>query len=224
MKNLITFITICVVTATTAFAQNQKYIDAMTKAMHEMDTLQTTDQFLSIANKFERIALAERTEWLPYYYAALARVTSQYVAKDYTKTDEILDVAQKHINIADSLSPNNSEIILIKSMILGSRIMVDPMTRGQQFGMQSMMLMSLAMQADPTNPRPHYIMGQSLFYTPPQFGGGVDKACSSFATAKEKYATFKPASDLHPNWGEDQLDNAMKNCPATTDPNSGKQE
>ncbi len=224
MKKIIALMMMSVV-ATTTFAQNQKYIDAMTKAISEMDTMYTTDQFLSSANKFERIALAERSEWLPYYYAALARVSSQYVAKDYTKTDEVLDVAQKHIGIADSLMPNNSEILLVKAMIIGTRIMVDPMTRGQMYGMQSMMMLSLAMQADPNNPRPYFIMGQSLFYTPPQFGGGPDKACPMLTTAKEKFATFQPASSLHPNWGEEQVGAALKQCtPPPADPNSIKQE
>lgn len=222
MKKILPLFFICI-TSFTSFAQSPKFNDAMSKALKEMDTLKTADQFLSVSNKFERIALAEKNQWLPFYYAALARVTSQFIIEDHSKTDEVLDVAQKHANTADSLLPNNSEILVLKSMILGCRIMVDPMTRGQLYGMQSMMMLNQAMQVDPNNPRAYYIMGQSLFYTPPQFGGGKDAGCKMMHTSKEKYAIFKPATPLDPDWGEDQLDEVLKQC-SDVDPNTGKHE
>ncbi|MFZ1633019.1 MAG: hypothetical protein WBP43_04470 [Chitinophagales bacterium] len=221
MKNLFTII--CFMSITVASqAQSAKFNDAMTKALAEMDTLKTGDQFMAMSNKFERIALAEKNQWLPYYYAALSRVTATYIYNEPAKNDVILDVAEKYINVADSLMPNNSEIYVVKSMILGGRIMVDPMTRGQMYGMQSMMHLSKAMTLDPENPRSYYVMGLSLFYTPPQFGGGQDKGCEMLNTAKAKYATFKPASDLHPSWGEDQVDETLKQCtPPATPAGSG---
>ena len=218
MKNLLTVLFLVSI-GFTSYAQSPKFNDAMTKALAEMDTCKTGDQFMAMANKFERIALAEKNQWLPFYYASLARVTATFVYGDPSKNDAILDVAEKHAVTADSLMPNNSEIYVLRSMILGGRIMVDPMTRGQQYGMQSMMMMSKAMTLDPENPRSYYMMGQSLFYTPPQFGGGQDKGCAMLTTAKEKYATFKPASALHPNWGEDQVDETLKLCTPPSDSN-----
>ncbi len=209
MKRIIIYTVFCVITTLT-FGQNPKFIDAMKAALTEMDAAQTADQMLSMSNKFERIAMAEKTEWLPYYYAALARTTAVFMSENQSKTDEILDVAEKHALKADSLMPNNSETYVLRSMITGGRIMVDPTTRGQQYGMQSMMLMNQAMTLDPANPRSYYVMGQSLFYTPPQFGGGKDKGCEMMATAKEKYKTFTPASEIQPRWGEEQLDQSMK--------------
>ncbi len=209
MKQIITFTIVCVVT-TVAFGQSAKYMDAMSAALTEMDAAQTADQMLAMSNKFERIAMAEKIEWLPFYYAALARTTAVFMSENQNKTDEILDVAEKYALKADSLMPNSSEIYVLRSMITGGRIMVDPTTRGQQYGMQSMMLMNQAMTLDPANPRSYYVMGQSLFYTPPQFGGGKDKGCEMMATAKEKYKTFTPASEIHPRWGEQQLDQSMK--------------
>ncbi|MBC8047874.1 MAG: hypothetical protein H7Y00_13835, partial [Fimbriimonadaceae bacterium] len=185
MKIIITvFIAI---TSMTVFAQSAKFNDAMTKAITEMDSAKTAEQFLAVANKFERIALAEKNQWLPYYYSALSRTTATFISQNTSEIDAILDVAQKHINVADSLMPNNSEIVLMKGMILGGRIMVDPMSRGMQFGMQSSMLTSQAMTLDPNNPRSYLMMGQSLFYTPEQFGGGKEKGCVQLQIAKEKF-------------------------------------
>ena len=211
MKKLLSTLFIATI-AVSGFAQSAKYADAMTKALAEFDTISTGDQFMAVANKFERIAMAEKNQWQPYYYSGLARATAVFVYNDNAKTDAILDVAEAHAAKADSLSPSNSEIYVLKSMILGGRIMVDPMTRGQSYGMQSMMLINKAMSLDPNNPRAYFIMGQSLFYTPEQFGGGKTPGCSMMKTAKEKYATFKPAHQFDPNWGEEQVDEMLKQC------------
>ena len=157
-----------------SFSQNQKFIDAMTRSLEEMSNAATAEAFLAVSNRFERIALAEKTEWLPYYYAAYARSVSAFIAGDKSKVDEVLDVAQKLVDVADSLSPDNSEIVLMKAMVLAGRISVDPMSRGMQYGMQSGMLMQRAITLDDSNPRSYYMMGQSLFYTPEQFGGGKE--------------------------------------------------
>ncbi len=220
MKKLLFILTITLTTSA-VFAQSAKYNDAMTKTLTEMDTLRLADQFMAIANKFERIAMVEKNMWLPYYYSALARCTAVFMYNDNAKTDAILDVAEKHAKIADSLQPKNSEVLVLRSMVLGGRIMVDPMSRGQSLGMQGMMLMSEAMQIDPTNPRAYYMLGRSLFYTPPQFGGGKDQGCEMFTKSKANYAIFKPASALHPNWGEDQVDEMLLQCAPPKDPATG---
>ena len=124
MKKLLFILTLALTTST-VFAQSAKYNDAMTKTLAEMDTLKSGDQFMALANKFERIALAEKNMWLPYYYSALARCTAVFIYNDNAKTDAILDVAEKHAKIADSLQPKNSEILVLRSMVLGGRIMVD---------------------------------------------------------------------------------------------------
>ena len=220
MKKLLFILTITLTTSA-VFAQSAKYNDAMTKTLTEMDTLRLADQFMAIANKFERIAMVEKNMWLPYYYSALARCTAVFMYNDNAKTDAILDVAEKHAKIADSLQPKNSEVLVLRSMVLRGRIMVDPMSRGQSLGMQGMMLMSEAMQIDPTNPRAYYMLGRSLFYTPPQFGGGKDQGCEMFTKSKANYAIFKPASALHPNWGEDQVDEMLLQCAPPKDPATG---
>ena len=49
------------------------------------------------------------------------------------------------------------------------------------------------------------MQGTSLYYTPEQFGGGKAAACPVLKVAKEKMAQFKPASAIHPSWGEYNL-------------------
>ncbi|MFN3940019.1 MAG: hypothetical protein ACK4IY_05495 [Chitinophagales bacterium] len=192
--------------------QNTKYLDAMKKAIAEFSADSTAEQFTTVANKFERIALAEKIEWLPYYYAALSKTYVSFLSNDKSKVDEILDGAQKLADKADSLSPGNSEVVLLKSMILGGRIMVDPMSRGMQYGMQAGALTNQAIQLNPDNPRAYLMMGQSLFYTPEQFGGGKDKGCAMLQTSREKFEKFIPASEIDPDWGEDMLLQLIAQC------------
>jgi hypothetical protein len=72
--------------------------------------------------------------------------------------------------------------------------------------------METAMQQDATNPRPYLLKGQNLKYTPEQFGGGCKTAKPLLQTAADKFASFKPASDISPNWGMDRVNALLKDC------------
>lgn len=170
------------------------------------------ESLLSLANNFERIANAEKTEWLPYYYAAFIHVNLGFMQQDKEKIDGIADKANALIETADSLMPGNSEISCIKSMIASCHMMVNPMQRWMEYGKESSENMQAAMQQDPTNPRPYFLKGQGLKFTPESFGGGCKTAKPAFVTAMEKYASFKPASELHPSWGKEQVENLLKEC------------
>jgi hypothetical protein len=212
MKKLI-IITAAIVLSASTFAQSEKFTPAMKVAIAEIDAAFTKPaNFLTLANKFERIAVAEKNQWLPYYYAAYCQVNYGFMEQDKSKVDGIADKATALINVADSMMPNNSEISCIKSMIASCHMMVDAMTRWQEYGAESTGNMEKAMQQDPTNPRPYMLKGQSLKYTPEQFGGGCKTAKPALQTALDKYATFKPASELHPNWGAMYTEGLMKEC------------
>ena len=207
-----------------ASAQSDKYIGTMEQTISNIGQAETVEQMMALSNKFERIALAEKSEWLPYYYASFTRCLAGYMMQDKSGVDAMMDVAQTHIDLADSLEPGNSEISLLKAMVLTGRMMVDPMSRGMQYGMQSSMLNQTAISQDPGNPRAYYLMGQGLFYTPPEFGGGQDKGCAMIAQALEHYATFEPASSIHPDWGQKQAEEIYANCPQASGNESMEQE
>jgi hypothetical protein len=195
------------------FAQSEKYTVAMKKNLDAMEaSFMNPPDLLAMANNFERIATAEKNQWLPYYYAAFCQVNYGFIQQDKSKTDGFADKATELINKADSLAPNNSEISCIKSMIASCHMMVDPMTRWQEYGQESSSNIEAAMTQDPTNPRPYYLKGQGLKYTPEQFGGGCKTAKPELETAINKFASFKQASELHPNWGRSQVENLLKEC------------
>ncbi|MBP6430620.1 MAG: hypothetical protein KA319_02550 [Ferruginibacter sp.] len=212
MKKLI-FSAILFATALTTNAQSEKYTATMKSSIAEINgAFGNPANFVTLANKFERIALAEKNQWLAYYYAAYCQVNYGFIEQDKSKTDDIADKATALINVADSLMPNNSEISCIKSMIATCHMIVDPMTRWQEYGPISAENMEKAMQQDPTNPRPFILKGQNLKNTPEQFGGGCKTAKPELQTAVDKFAIFKPASEIHPNWGKEYTEGLLKEC------------
>ena len=199
--------------ATASFAQSEKYVANMKSNIAAIDSsFKNPQNLLDLANKFERIATAEKTQWLAYYYAALCQVNYTYMEKDKSKVDPIADKATELIDKADALQPNNSEISCIKSMIASAHMMVNPMQRFQEYGPEASSYLDVAMQQDATNPRPEYLRGQGLKYTPEQFGGGCATAKPMLQSSLAKYNTFKPASEIHPTWGKQRVELLISEC------------
>ena len=178
-----------------------------------MDTAFKKPEYLQqLANSFERIANAEKTEWLPYYYAAFLQLNSAFIQNKPELNDGIADKARVNILAADNLSPNNSEISLLKAMEAAVRMIVNPMERYMTLGMLSETELQNAFKQNPDNPRPYYFKGSMLRHTPEQYGGGCKPAREYFDKAMEKFAGFKPESDLSPVWGKAQTEQLIEGC------------
>ncbi len=209
----ITLIAIATLLTVATFAQSEKYTAAMKKNIALMDSaFSKADNFIALANNFERIGVAEKNQWLPYYYAALCKVNYAFMQQDATGNDPIAEAATMLINKADSLQPYNSEISCVKSMIASVQMLVNPQQRFMQYGAISQKAMAAAMQQDPSNPRPYLLKGQNLKYTPEQFGGGCKAALPALTTAAEKFASYTVASDIAPNWGAKRNEMVMAEC------------
>lgn len=210
---LTTALTAIILTASlqTGRAQDDRYRQAMEKNVAALDTTQTASGFQVLGNTFTRIAEAEKDKWLPYYYAAYSQVMQAFMdQKDKDKIQEKAGEAEKLITRADELSPDNAEIRCIQSLILSARISVNPAVNGPIYGPKSGELLQEAIALAPENPRPHLLMGQSLFYTPEMFGGGREKAKPFLETALEKFGSFEPESPIHPHWGRQLAEELLK--------------
>ena len=140
-----------------------------------------------LSNSFERIGDAEKTQWLPYYYAALAEVNAAYLVPGKQgmaeTTDPMADRAELLINKADALSKDNSEIYVVKKMIATLRMMADPMNRYMQYGPQAQQALETAKKLNPENPRIYLLEGEDKFFTPEQYGGSKTEAKALFEEA-----------------------------------------
>lgn len=184
------------------YAQNTKYATAMKSAISMMDTSTSIEFLQYAANDFERIGDAVEDEWLPYYYCAYCYVQISYLVKADKKRDIYVNKAVEFNNKADSLNPDNSEIYVMKGFILQARMKIDPMTRGMKHNSECITTFKKAIGLNPENPRSYLWYGVNLYNTPSFFGGGKDKALPLLRNAAIKFDTFKPESEIHPDWGK----------------------
>ena len=186
------------------FAQSEKYIKAMEALVPSVDTTRSMESLTDLANSFERIANAEKTQWLPYYYAALCNINmanTYFLMNQPDKIDPIMDKAEPMLNKAEELEKNNPEIFCLKKMFNSGKMMADPMNRFMTYGPAATEALEMAKGLNPENPRVYLLEGIDKFYTPEQWGGSKTEGKKLFEEAIKKFETFKPASSIHPSWG-----------------------
>lgn len=193
------------------FAQSEnKFFSSMKKNITLLDSAKSLTDFQAAGNIFERIGNAEKNKWLPFYYSAYANIIISSIEQNKEMKDTYLDKADKYLATADSLTKNNSEIFTLKAFSAEMRISINPMQRWQKYGGIFSQMIAEAIKADSTNPRPEYLQGQMLLYTPEQFGGGDNNAKPVLQSSLKKYNEFKPESEIHPNWGKAMLEGILK--------------
>lgn len=186
----------------TSHAQSDKYLNAMKRTLAFLDTAKTGEDLQKASNDMERIANAEKTQWLPYYHAAYALVMKSYQEKDTKNIDPLMDKADQLLASAEALTQNNSEVTTMKAMTMQCRMMVD-WSRGMTLGPKCTQLTKLAETQTPAdNPRAVLMEAQMIYNTPEAFGGSKAKGVELMKKAVALYDTFKPESDIHPNWGK----------------------
>jgi hypothetical protein len=209
MKKILFSFVIALAVCTGATAQDDKFLKAMEPKVLSLDTVRKWDDLIALSASFERIADAEKSKWQPYYYAALTQVNAGYFLGmeniKAEKTDPLADKAEALLSKAEALSPNNSEIFIVKKMIASLRMMADPMNRYMTYAPKAEEALQTARKLNPENPRIYLLQGQDKFFTPEQYGGSKTEAKKLFEEASKKYEAFKPASSVDPNWGRTSL-------------------
>lgn len=210
MKKIIVF-TMALFAITIVSAQSEKYLKAMQDNVSTLDAIHNVQGWTEVGNNFQRIADAEKTQWLPYYYVALSNVMAGYMqgavnsSPNAAVTDPLADKAEEALKKAEELTKENSEIFVVKKMIATLRMMADPQNRWQTYGPQATEALQRAKSLNPENPRVYLLEGQDKFYTPEQFGGSKSEAKNLFDQSVKKYESFKPESAIHPQWGLSQV-------------------
>lgn len=210
MKKMIIAGLLGLMIAVSGFSQQEKYIKAMENTLSIFQQANTNDELQALSAKFERIGQAEKTQWLPFYYAGM--IQSRLSMMKAGNPESLADEAAKFAAIADSLQPGNSEVYCLKSMVASARMMVDPMNRWMTFGQESSKYLQMAKKADSTNPRPFVLEAIALKSTPEQFGGGCQKSKPVALKALDMFVLFTPSSSIHPKWGKDILEGILSAC------------
>ena len=187
---------------------SDRYYKSMDKGIEMFDSSKTEVDFLKVSNYFYRISQVIKTDWLSSYYYAYANTSLSMMQEDNDLKEEYLDKALNILAPFDTLKTASldsiamSEIYTLRAMIYVGKIFINPMINGMKYGPLSEQNIEKAKNLNVTNPRPYYLSGQSKFYTPSAFGGGVDKALPILKDALDYYDNFKPKK-YWPNWGYD---------------------
>jgi hypothetical protein len=212
MKKVIISLTLALAVFANAHAQNEKYTKAMEDAIAKVKFMTPTPELQQTASQFERIANAETAEWLPGYWAAYTYALLSFKETEAAKKDAMLDKANEFYKKVAQQQPDNDETSVLSALLASARLSVDPENRWQQYVPEFEAALGKAKAKNAENPRIYALQAQSMFYTPEQYGGGKTVACPVLKQAAEKFATFKPASTIHPSWGMDTNQYLLSQC------------
>ncbi|TCK68858.1 hypothetical protein DFQ05_0368 [Winogradskyella wandonensis] len=205
MKNLLILLVILLTGITDAQTNFEKGMD---KAFQ----LWNADKTEEAQNLFERIANAEKKNWLPHYYIAQINSLKSWNEKDETVLKAQLDKAQEHLNIAMALSPNNPELLVMQGQIYTNWVAFDGRTYGMKYAAKVSELYAKAYALAPKNPRvvmckADWAMGSARY-----FGQDPTPFCKELEGSIDLFDSFEPESKYHPNWGKNRAQEAVKPC------------
>lgn len=209
MKTLILAISLLATTLLAAHAQSDKYVSAMQHNLQLLDSAKTTDDLQAVSQTFERIAEAEKTQWLPYYYAALAQI---YIGFADAKADkDAIGTKANDIIAKGETIQKNAEFCTLRNMAATVQLLVNPMERFKTYGVKAYTALQEGYKLDPNNPRLYYLDGAGTFGKPEFIGGGKEKAKPLFVKAAELFKEEKPAP-LYPHWGQKETEKYLAKC------------
>lgn len=194
-------------TITTLTAQDQ-YTKGMSKAL----SLWGEGKIVEASNLFERIAMAEEDNWIPYYYIAQVNTVASFAEKDEQKLTQQLEKAKEFVDIAKRISPDNPELLVQEAMINTAWMAFDGATYGPMLSGKNMQLYNQALQLAPENPRVVYSKASWDMGTARYFGKDTSPYCKDVERALELFATFENDTPFYPSWGEDQAKRELEQC------------
>jgi hypothetical protein len=189
-----------------------KYESAMKATLQKLTEATTIDSYRDVAASFERIAEAEQSKWLPFYYAGLSYVWASHTIQDGATIDGLLDKAQVFVEKAGKLSAQNDEIITLQGYIYMMKVVVDPATRGAQYSGMAMQQFGQAVGLNDQNPRALLMMGRMQMGTDQFFGNDVSQSCGMIKKAAAMFETQVPKSEIDPAWGKEMAGMFVSEC------------
>ncbi|PZR20626.1 MAG: hypothetical protein DI539_10375 [Flavobacterium psychrophilum] len=205
MLRLILLYVLLIVNSVTA---QSKYETGMQKAFALWGENKTTEA----SAMFERIAAVEKNNWLPNYYVALINTTEAFMTKDKEKLSGLLAKAQAAQDEASVISPDNPELMVMQCLIYTAWIVYDPMTNGMKYSAKANELYAKALILAPNNPRVVFSKAEFEIGGAAYFGQDTKPMCKEIERAVGLFATFKPETPFHPNWGADRAQEKLKEC------------
>jgi tetratricopeptide (TPR) repeat protein len=162
---------------------------------------------------FEKIAENSQDDWLPGYYVALTNSLGSFgLSSDKEKMAKMLEKAQDFLDRELKKQPENVELLVVQTFIDTGWIIYDPMTYGMRGMNKALEVYNRASKLDPTNPRVAFTRVQFNMHSSQYMGGNPSDYCEDLQKAIELFATFKPETEFHPNWGLERAKTLAQQC------------
>jgi hypothetical protein len=205
MTKIITAITFFI--CSLAIAQTQ-YEQGMEKALGLWKEGKSTEA----SALFERIAAAEKDNYLPNYYVALINTTEAFNPANKDKITSLLAKANAALDIELAKTPNNVELLVVQAMAKTALLASDPMTYGMTLSPKISEIYMHASLLAPENPRVVLCKAEFDMGGAKWTGADVKEICSRLQKSLDLFAKFKPETPFSPSWGLDRAQEAVQNC------------
>ena len=205
MKKIITLLALMFVIQLSAQTAYEK---GMTKAFELWKENKTKEA----GQLFERIANAEKENWLPSYYAATIEIIEAFKIKEEATLIAKLNKAQEFLDTANSLSPNNPEILIRQALLHVAYMAFDGQKYGMTMSMKNAGLYKKAFELAPENPRVILSKAESDMGAARFFGQSTKPFCENIEKAidlgKKEEITIK----FYPRFDVERAEKILKNC------------
>ncbi len=167
---------------------------------------------------FERIATAEKGNWLPPYYLATVEIVSSFGVQEEDVLTAKLTRAKKYLDRAANLSEENPEIIISYALLNTAYIAFDGQKYGMTLSPENTALYSKALEIAPKNPRvvlskAEWDMGFAKF-----FGKSTQPFCDDIARAIELFTKEEQTIQFYPYSGIERAEAIHTSCKKETSP------
>lgn len=204
---LLTFITV----------RADDFSDAIVKAKKKLgEAMNKNDKasLLKVRGDFERILQLKKNPWIVNYYLASIDFAFSYLGVEEKNNDDVKKYTESSLSLLDKATEANDEFAeawILKLAVNSNRWIYDFQSMNDIIAKQTE-AKDRAKKLEPDNPRLYLIDGMNTYYTPENFGGGVEKAQPMFEKSWELFLTFKPKDETFPEWGKDQAAGMLALC------------
>ncbi len=180
---------------------------SLNAAAAKLEQAETPADYQALEASFLHAAQNTNEAWLAYYYAAFCNAKIGFLyQKDGEKIEPFSNRGEEEINMALSLIDSATqkaavaEIDVVRSMICQSKVFINPMTYGPQYGPVAQQYLRTATAIAPENPRVLYMQAWEKYNTPKAWGGDKTKAKELAEKALQELG-IAPGNAM-PHWGE----------------------
>lgn len=198
------------------YGQNPVYQQKMAEALVNYSNAKTLADFKNSAAEFERISMVASDQWLPLYYHAQCYILMSFndPEGDAAQKDEYLDVSRLALDKMIKMEPNETEIFALEALHNTAKLVIDPMNRGQEYGILTQKSIQQSLAIDPQNPRAKQLNLSNKIGTAQFFGQDTSPFCQEASILLTEWDNYSVKSPFHPTWGKDQVESIIANCSA----------